>query len=335
VRRYYAPFEADIRAGTSDVYRHEMPGGQYTNLREQARAMGLDTRWPEVAQAYADVNRLFGDIVKVTPSSKVVGDLALFMVANGLTPAEVADPDKEISFPESVVAMFRGEMGYPADGFPPALQKKILRGKAPIEGRVGAHLPDVDLEAARATAEKAAGRHLGDNDLASYLMYPKVFAEFAQHQSHYGDVSVLPTPVFFYGLHEKQEVCVDIDPGKTLVIQLAGRQDDDGEGVAHLFFELNGQPRPTHVDKAGLAKKKAHAKAQEGNPNHVAAPMPGAVATVSVKPGQKVSRGSPLLSIEAMKMETAVTAERDAVVARVLVAPGDRVEPKDLLIEFG
>ena len=335
VRHYYAPFEAEIRAGTSDVYRHEMPGGQYTNLREQARSMGLDSRWSDVAQAYADVNQLFGDIVKVTPSSKVVGDMALFMVANGLTPAEVADPDKEISFPDSVVSMFRGEMGYPADGFPAALQKKILKGKAPIEGRVGAHLPDVDLEATRATAEKAVGRHIDDNDLASYLMYPKVFAEFAEHQRHYGNVSVLPTPVFFYGLHEKEEVAVDIDPGKTLVIQLTGRQDDDAEGVAHLFFELNGQPRPMHVDKAGLAKKKAHAKAQDGNPNHVAAPMPGAVVIVSVTPGQKVSRGSPLVSIEAMKMETAVTAERDATVVRVLVAPGDRVEPKDLLVELG
>ena len=334
VRHYYAPFEADIRAGTSDVYRHEMPGGQYTNLREQARSMGLDTRWSEVAQAYADVNQLFGDIVKVTPSSKVVGDMALFMVANGLTPAEVADPDKEVSFPDSVVSMFRGEMGYPADGFPKALQDKILKGKSAVVGRVGAHLPAVDLDAARLDAEKAAGRQVDDNDLASYLMYPKVFADYAEHHRQYGNVSVLPTPVFFYGLHERDEVAVDIDKGKTLLIQLTGRQDDDDEGVAHLFFELNGQPRPMHVDKAGLARKKAHAKAADGNPNHIAAPMPGTVATVAVKPGQKVKRGSPLLSIEAMKMETAVTAERDGTVAKVLVVPGDRVEPKDLLIEL-
>ena len=335
VRHYYAPFEAEIRAGTSDVYRHEMPGGQYTNLREQARSMGLDARWPEVAQAYADVNKLFGDIVKVTPSSKVVGDMALFMVANELTPEDVADPDKEVSFPDSVVSMFRGEMGYPADGFPAALQKKILKDKVPIEGRVGAHLPDVDLDAARLDAEKVAGRQIDDNDLASYLMYPKVFADYAEHHRHYGNVSVLPTPVFFYGLHEREEVAVDIDRGKMLLIQLTGRQDDDEEGIAHLFFELNGQPRPTHVPKAGLVARKAHPKAEDGNPNHVAAPMPGAVATVAVKPGQKVSRGSPLLSIEAMKMETAVTAERDATVIKVLVVPGDRVEPKDLLIELG
>jgi pyruvate carboxylase len=230
--------------------------------------------------------------------------------------------------------MFRGEMGYPADGFPPALQKKILKDRAPIEGRAGAHLPDVDLEAARVAAEKAAGRQVDDNDLASYLMYPKVFAEFAAHQSHYGNVSALPTPVFFYGLHEKEEVAIDIDKGKTLVIQLTGRADADEEGVAHLFFELNGQPRPMHILKTGLAAKKARSKAEDGNPNHVAAPMPGAITTVSVKPGQKVSRGGPLVSIEAMKMETAVTAERDATVVRVLVSPGDRVEPKDLLIEL-
>ncbi len=336
VRHYYAPFEAEIRAGTSDVYRHEMPGGQYTNLREQARAMGLDARWSEVAQAYADVNRLFGDIVKVTPSSKVVGDMALFMVANGLTPDEVADPGKEVSFPDSVVSMFRGEMGYPADGFPPALQAKILKGKTPIEGRVGAHLPDVDLEASRAAAEKAAGRLIDDTDLASYLMYPKVFTEFAEHQRHHGNVSVLPTPVFFYGLHEKEEMAVEIDKGKILVVQLTGRADADAEGEAHLFFELNGQPRLMRITKAGMeSMKKSRPKAQEGNPNHVAAPMPGAVATVAVKAGQKVGKGNPLVSIEAMKMETAITAERDATVVKVLVAPGDRVEPKDLLIELG
>jgi pyruvate carboxylase len=334
VRRAYAPFEADIRSGTADVYRHEMPGGQYTNLREQARAMGLAHRWAEVSKAYAEVNLLFGDIVKVTPTSKVVGDLALFMVANDLTPEQVRDPGREVAFPESVVSLMKGELGYPPDGFPSALQAKVLRGEKPLPGRAGDFLPAVDLEAKRAEAEAAVNRKVSDTDLASYLMYPKVFAEFAEHQRHYGNVSVLPTPVFFYGLHEKEEVAVDIDPGKTLVIQLTGRQDDDGEGVAHLFFELNGQPRPTHIEKAGLAKKKAHAKAQEGNPDHIAAPMPGTVVTVAVKPGQKVGRGSPLLSIEAMKMETAVTAERDATVVKVLVAPGDRVEPKDLLIEL-
>jgi pyruvate carboxylase len=336
VRRYYAPFEADIRSGTSDVYRHEMPGGQYTNLREQARSMGLDHRWNEVAQAYADANRLFGDIVKVTPSSKVVGDLALFMVANELTPADVADPDKEIAFPESVVSMMRGELGYPADGFPQAIQQRILKGRTPVEGRVGAHLPAVDLENARKTAEQAVDRHIDDTELASWLMYPKVFTEYAAHRRQYGDVSVLPTPVFFYGLGqvEGDEMAVEIDQGKTLVVRLLGDSEAPEDGEVKLFFELNGQPRPMRIARAGQPAKQARAKAEEGNPAHVAAPMPGMVATVAVKPGQKVTKGSPLLSVEAMKMETAITAERDATVVRVHVAPGERVDAKDLLLEL-
>lgn len=335
VRRYYAPFEADIRAGTSDVYRHEMPGGQYTNLREQARAMGLDHRWDEVAQAYADANQLFGDIVKVTPSSKVVGDLALMMVAGNWSAQDVADPDKEIAFPESVVAMMRGELGYPEGGFPPAIQQRILKGQTPIAGRVGAHLPAVDLEAERKKAEKAAGHRIDDAALASWLMYPKVYTDFAEHQRKYGDASVLPTPVFFYGLESKNEISVDIDPGKTLVVRLLGKTEAPEDGDVRLFFELNGQPRPMRIPRAGLqTAKRSRPKAEEGNPTHIAAPMAGMVATIAVQPGQKVRKGTPLLSIEAMKMETAITAERDATIARVLVAPGERIEAKDLLLEL-
>jgi len=333
VRRFYSPFEADIRSGTSDVYRHEMPGGQYTNLREQARTMGLEHRWNGVAQAYADVNQLFGDIVKVTPSSKVVGDLALFMVTNELSREDVANPAKDISFPESVVSMMRGELGYPADGFPKEFQAKVLKGVTPIHGRVGSHLEPVDLDAERLRAETIVGRNVDDRDLASYLMYPKVFAEFAEHQSHYGDVSVLPTPVFFYGLNEKDEMSVNIDKGKTLVVRLTGRADADDAGDVKLFFELNGQPRPMRVAKDSLVRaRKAHPKAEDGNVFHVAAPMPGGVAIVAVKVGQKVRRGSPLVSIEAMKMESEISADFDATVAKVLVSAGDKVEPKDLLV---
>ncbi len=341
VRRFYAPFEADIRAGTSDVYRHEMPGGQYTNLREQARAMGLEHRWPEVSRAYADVNRLFGDIVKVTPTSKVVGDMALFMVANDLSPAAVEDPARDVAFPESVVSLFKGELGRPPEGFPSALSAKILQGQEPLTDRPGKDLPPVDLEAERAKAEKAVGRHLDDNDLASYLMYPKVFADFAAHQRSYGDVSLLPTPVFFNGLEQGGEIAVEIDPGKTLVIRLQGSaevSDDDGEG-SKLFFELNGQPRAVRVARvrAGVAAgavRREKLKAEDGNPDHVGAPMPGAVVTVSVKAGQKVRRGDPLVSIEAMKMETVVRAERDATVAEVYATPNMAVSPKDLLLRL-
>lgn len=335
VRHFYSPFEADIRSGTSDVYRHEMPGGQYTNLREQARSMGLEHRWNEVAQAYADVNKLFGDIVKVTPSSKVVGDMALFMVVNELTPADIENPEKDISFPESVVSMMRGELGYPAGGFPKALQEKILKGQKSLEGRAGEHIAPVDLEAERVKASKVAGHQIDDAQLASHLMYPKVYAEFIQHVRTYGDVSVLPTPVFFYGLTEKEEVPIEIDRGKTLVLRLGGQSERPDEGEAKLFFELNGQPRPVRVAHSGIENaKKGRPKADDGNPNHVAAPMPGAVATVPVSVGQKVQKGSPLLSIEAMKMETLITAERDATVRKVLVTPGDRVDPKDLLLEL-
>jgi pyruvate carboxylase len=334
VRQNYAPFEADMRAGTSDVYRHEMPGGQYTNLREQGRAMGLEHRWGEVAQAYADVNQLFGDIVKVTPTSKVVGDMALFMVANDLSTEDVSNPEKEVAFPESVISLFKGELGFPADGFPKALEQKVLKGGKPLDGRPGASLPPVDFAKARAEAEAAVGREVTEQELASYLMYPKVFRDFAEHQKQYGDVSVLPTPVFFYGLKEDQEISVDIDQGKTLVIRLQATTELAEQGQTKLFFELNGQPRLIRVNKAGAVKGASHPQAEEGNARHLGAPMPGMVVTVAAKPGQKVAKGDPIVSLEAMKMETMIRAERDVVVKQVHVKPGAVVAAKDLLVEF-
>ena len=334
VRRSYAPFEADMRAGTSDVYRHEMPGGQYTNLREQARAMDLAHRWADVANAYAEVNQLFGDIVKVTPTSKVVGDMALFMVANDLTAADVADPACEIAFPESVVSLFKGELGYPPDGFPAELGKKVLKGAQPLAGRAGASMAPLDLDAARERAARATGAPVGDQDLASYLMYPKVFVDFAAHRALYGNVSALPTPVFFYGLKEGQETSVDIDQGKTLVIRLQGQADVPEAGQRKLFFELNGQARQIRVDVAGAVAVGRAPSAEAGNPRHVGAPMPGMIATVAVQAGQRVSKGAPLLSLEAMKMESMLHAERDGVIAVVHVKKGAVVNTKDLLIEF-
>jgi pyruvate carboxylase len=335
VRKFYSPFEADIRSGTSDVYLHEMPGGQYTNLREQARALGIEQRWSEVSQAYADVNQLFGDIVKVTPSSKVVGDMALYMVTNDLTPAEVLDPAKEINFPESVISLFRGEMGYPADGFPKELGKKILKDKVAIDGRAGAHLAPVDLVNAKKEAEDKVGRHLSDADLASYLMYPKVFSTFAEHYRHNGDVSLLPTPVFFYGLNIGEEIAIEIDPGKTLVIRLQGMTQVDEEGVVRVFFELNGQPRTVKVKKHGaVATKVGRTKAESGNTKHIAAPLPGMIATLAVKEGQTVQKGSPLVSIEAMKMETMITANEDGIIRKIHISSGNQVDAKDLLIEM-
>ncbi|CAG9165015.1 Pyruvate carboxylase [Cupriavidus laharis] len=335
VRRYYAPFESEIRTGTADVYRHEMPGGQYTNLREQARALGLEHRWTEVSRAYADVNQLFGDIVKVTPTSKVVGDMALMMVANDLTAADVANPAREIAFPESVVSLFKGELGFPPDGFPDALSRKVLRSEPPAPYRPGDHLAPVDLEAARAQAEAACGHSLDDRQLASYLMYPKVTADYYAHVTQYGDTSAVPTPAFFYGPQPQEEVAIDIAPGKTLLVSLQGVHPDVDDGVFKVQFELNGQPRTARVEKRGAAQSgKAHPVADPGNPLHVAAPMPGSVVTVAVAPGQHVGAGSVLISLEAMKMETHMTAERDCVIKAVHVSAGTRVSAKDLLIEL-
>ncbi|MBZ8140691.1 pyruvate carboxylase [Rubrivivax gelatinosus] len=335
VRRFYSPFESEIRSGTADVYRHEMPGGQYTNLREQARSLGLAHRWSEVSRAYADVNRLFGDIVKVTPTSKVVGDMALMMVAQDLKPADVQDPAREIAFPASVVSLFRGELGFPPDGFPEALSRKILKlapeAEPPQAYRPGDRLPPVDLEAARAQAERECGEPLDERGLASWLMYPKVAREFCEHRRHYGEVSMLPTPVFFYGPQPQQEIAVEIDPGKSLLVMLQS-VSADGDAAHKLQFELNGQARTVRVPRAGVAAAAARPLAEAGNPWQVAAPMPGAIVSVAVVPGQPVAAGDTLLALEAMKMETHVAAERDAVVEAVHVKPGERVQAKELLI---
>jgi pyruvate carboxylase len=338
VRRFYAPFESEIRSGTADVYRHEMPGGQYTNLREQARALGLANHWTEVAQAYADVNRLFGDIVKVTPTSKVVGDMALVMVAGDVTPADVLDPAREVAFPESVVSLFKGELGFPPDGFPPELSRKVLKlaegVEPPAPYRPGDRLPPVDLAAARVQAERACGRHLDERQFSSWLMYPKVMRDWCEHTRQHGDTSVLPTPVFFYGAQPQQEMALEIDSGKTLLVSL---QDvsPDGDSALKVQFDLNGQPRTVRLPRPGAGPAaKARPLADPGNPWHVAAPMPGAIVSVAVKVGQHVSAGSTLLALEAMKMETHVTADRDAIVKSVLVSPNDRVQAKDLLIEL-
>lgn len=332
VRAYYAPFEADIRSGTSDVYRHEMPGGQYTNLREQARALGLAPRWPEISRAYAEVNRMFGDIVKVTPTSKVVGDMALMMVANDLDAAAVLDPSREVAFPESVVSLFKGELGFPPDGFPPALQQKVLAGAEPLTGRPGEHLPAVDLEATRSDVEKTIGRAVSDTDLASSTMYPNVFRDYAAHRSHYGDVSRLPTPTFFYGMREGEEIAVELESGKTLLIEFEGQTEASDDGEVKLFFELNGQARGVRVAKAGAEKLRERPLAEADNPDHVGAPMPGMVVAVAVSAGQKVKKGDPLLSIEAMKMETQIRAEADATVKQVHARRGVSVEAHELLL---
>ena len=336
VRNQYAAFESDLKGPASEVYLHEMPGGQFTNLKEQARSLGLETRWHEVAQAYADVNRMFGDIVKVTPSSKVVGDMALMMVSQDLTVADVENPDKDIAFPDSVVSMMRGDLGQPPSGWPASLQKKVLKDEKPFTVRPGSLLPAADLDAERKSIEETLGREITDQEFASYLMYPKVFTDYAAAQENYGPTSVLPTPVYFYGLKPEEEVFVDLERGKTLVIVNQAMSETDEKGMVTVFFELNGQPRRVKVpNRAKGASGGVKRKAELGNDKHVGAPMPGVVSTVAVAQGQNVKAGDVLLSIEAMKMETALRAERDGSIAEVLVRPGEQIDAKDLLVVFG
>jgi pyruvate carboxylase len=334
VRQLYSPFESDMRASASEVYLHGMPGGQFTNLKEQARSLGIDdVHWPDVARAYASVNDMFGDIIKVTPSSKVVGDMAIFMVTSGVTPEMVLDPGTEVNFPESVVSFFKGDLGQPYGGFPVALQKKILKGAAPLTTRPGEALPAVNLDDVRVQMQSNVGRPLGDYDLCSYLMYPKVFVTYLKEREEYGPVSGIPTRYFFYGMEPGDELTVDIERGKSLIIRFVAVSDVHDDGTRTVFFELNGEPRSLKIaDRSKVAAKPPRRKADAANDKHVAAPMPGTVAMVHVKSGVKVSKGEVLVTIEAMKMETAVRAERDGEVAEVVTRLSEPVDAKDLLL---
>lgn len=336
VRGQYTAFESGLQAPASEVWLHEMPGGQFTNLKAQARSMGLEERWHEVAQAYADANQMFGDIVKVTPSSKVVGDMALMMVAQGLTRAQVEDPAVEVSFPDSVVDMMKGNLGQPPGGWPAAFQKKVLKGETALTTRPGASMPAVDLETTRAEVMALLeGKSVDDEDLNGYLMYPKVFLDYMGRHRMYGPVRTLPTPVFFYGMEPGEEIAVEIDPGKTLEIRLQAIGETDEAGDVKVFFDLNGQPRVIRVPNRLIkAQTAARPKAESANPNHIGAPMPGVVASVMVQAGQKVHTGDLLLTIEAMKMETGLHADREGMVKALHVRAGDQIDAKDLLVEL-
>ena len=343
VRGQYAAFEAGLPAPASEVYLHEMPGGQFTNLKAQARSLGLEERWHEVAQAYADANQMFGDIVKVTPSSKVVGDMALMMVAQGLTRAQVEDPAVDLAFPDSVVDMLKGNLGQPPGGWPTGISSKVLKGDAAITTRPGAHLAAVDMDDVRAKLaadlmrgdEEAEEETVDDEDLNGYLMYPKVFMDYRARHRAYGPVRTLPTRTFFYGMQPGEEISVEIDPGKTLEVRLQAVAEVQDDGDVKVFFELNGQPRVIRVpNRAVKAKTAAKPKASDGNAGHIGAPMPGSIASVAVTVGQKVNAGDLLLTIEAMKMETGLHADRSATVKALYVQVGSQIDAKDLLVEL-
>ncbi len=335
VRTYYLPFDSGPKAGSARLYQHEIPGGQYTNLREQATAMGLGHRWREAEKMYAEVNQLFGDIVKVTPSSKVVGDMTLFLMAKEMQPADILKLDEkhDVPFPNSVVEMLSGVLGVPPGGWPKKLQKIILRGQAPLRGRPSANLEAVKWEEEQKSLEKKFGHTFRRDDLLSYLLYPDVFAKYDKFRQTYSDVGVLPTPAFFYGLKSGEEITVEIEPGKSLIIKFLTISEPHPDGTRTLFFELNGQPREVNVrDRALRVVERAHPKADPADPGQVAAPTAGVISGIAVQANHTVERGAKLLTLEAMKMQSNIYAPISGRIAKLLVTPGQHVEAKDLLV---
>ena len=342
VRGQYAAFESGLTSPASDVYLHEMPGGQFTNLKAQARSLGLEDRWAEVAQAYADANMIFGDIVKVTPSSKVVGDMALMMVSQGLSRADVESTSHEVSFPESVIDMLKGNLGQPEGGWPAEISRKVLKGETPLTTRPGAALPPADLVAVRAQLKadlkidnESEDDAIDDEDLNGYLMYPRVFKDYHTRHQIYGPVRTLPTHTFFYGMKPGDQITAEIDSGKRLEIELQTVGATSDTGQVKVFFELNGQPREVSVPNRSVkAKVSSRAKADADNATHIAAPMPGLVIATVARPGLKLAKGDIILQLEAMKMQTALTAERAGTLRAIYVKVGDQVEAKDMVAEW-
>ena len=332
VREFYAPFESGLKGSTGEVYFHEIPGGQYSNLKPQVIQMGLGDRWQEVKEKYAEVNRILGDIIKVTPSSKVVGDLALFMLRNNLSEKDLYEKGKELAFPDSVVGFFKGLIGQPPGGFNEKLKKVVLKGEKPIECRPGELLEPVDFKKVKEELKEILGTTPTQQQILSYVLYPKVFKDFVEFQEQYGDVSVMKTPLFFYGMEVGQEESIEIEEGKTLIVKLnaIGELLEDGTRVIH--FELNGQPREIRVpDRSVAAEVVARPKADPKNPSHVGSTLPGKVIQVVAKEGDKVKKGDPVVVVEAMKMETNIISRISGVVSELLVQVGDTVSEGDLL----
>lgn len=334
-RKFYSGFESGMIAPNPEVYEHEMPGGQYSNLQQQAKAVGLGGRWDEVKKMYRRVNDLFGDIVKVTPSSKIVGDMALYMLQNDLTEDDLFEKGESLDFPNSVVEFFQGYIGQPYQGFPKELQRVILKGKEAITVRPGELLEPVDFEELEKTLFHKLGRQVTSHDLISYALYPKVFLDFQQKQETYGDTSVLDTPTFFYGMRLGEEIGVEIEQGKTLIVKLVSIGQPQADGTRVVYFELNGQPREVVVrDESVKTAVVAKPKADKGNPNHIGASMPGTVVKTIIEKGERVKKGDHLMITEAMKMETTVQAPFDGTVKEIYVSDGDAIQSGDLLLEM-
>ena len=332
VRQYYSPFDTSPPFGSAEVFHHQMPGGQYTNLREQAGALGLGKRWPDVVTTYQQCNRILGDIVKVTPSSKSVGDLAIFLITKGVKPEDLINLPEETGFPQSVIDLLSGNLGQPKGGWPKAVQKVILGKQKPMKGRPGATAPKMDLKIEKVSLVKQFGKHCTDDDLFCSVMYPQVFKDFQDFKKKYGDVSVLPTLAYFHGLEPGEEISITIEEGKTLFIKLLHVGEPDEKGIRSLTFELNGKARTTLVqDKSVKGDAKAKEKADPSNDKHVGAPIPAIISSIATSVGKSVSKGDKIAVLEAMKMQTTIYASTDGTVDEILVQVGDSVESKDLI----
>ncbi|OCA88610.1 pyruvate carboxylase, partial [Bacillus wudalianchiensis] len=333
VRHYYQDFESGMKAPHTEIYEHEMPGGQYSNLQQQAKAVGLGERWEEVKDMYSRVNMMFGDIVKVTPSSKVVGDMALFMVQNDLTEEEVLERGDKIDFPDSVIELFEGYLGQPYGGFPKQLQKVILKGKEPLTVRPGELLKEVDFNALREELQQEMEGKVTDHDVIAYALYPKVFMDYVKTVDQFGDVSVLDTPTFLYGMRLGEEIEIEIETGKTLIVKLVSIGQAQTDGTRVVYFELNGQPREVVIkDESIKSSVASKIKADPKNESHLAATMPGTVIKVLVEKGEKVVQGDHLMITEAMKMETTVQAPFSGTVTNIHVQNGEAISTGDLLV---
>ena len=333
VREYYYPFESGLKAGTAEVYDHEIPGGQYSNLRPQAAALGLEHKFEEVKRNYALVNQMFGEIVKVTPSSKVVGDMAIFMTSNNLTPQDIMERGHSLSFPESVISLFKGDLGQMPGGFPQELSKIILKDKKPYTERPNAHLEPVDFEKEFEEFQKEFDVYCDELDFLSYKLYPKVFKDFYNSWLKYGAIWQLPTKAFFFALKQNEEVFVEIGKGKHIIIKMLYIADADESGMRKVYFELNGQTRVIDVRDQNLKSTKPTNRKVDGE-HQVGAPLQGRIAEVKVKVGDKVKENQALFVIEAMKMETTVSSPEAGTVKAVYLNGGDMVEQDDLVVEL-
>ncbi len=335
VRDMYYPFESGLKSGTAEVYEHEIPGGQYSNLRPQSIALGLEDKFEEVKKNYAIVNKMFGDIIKVTPSSKVVGDMAIFMTSNGMTEQDIMEQGGTLAFPESVHDLFIGNLGQVEGGFPKKLSKLVLKNEKPFSGRPNDHLKPVDFDKEFAAFQEAFDDCCTMTDFLSYMMYPKVFADFYQHQQDYGTISVLPTTAFFYGLKPREEIRVELGKGKIIVIKKIYASPADASGMRTVTFDLNGQTRSISVrDNSVVSTQKVNRKALDENSNEIGTPILGRLAAITVEEGQTIEKDTPLFVIEAMKMETTITAPISGIIKKIHLQEGEILEQGDLVIEF-